>query len=124
MKLRIHDNSIRLRLNRREVAQFANTGQIAETVEFGPNQRLRYGLESSPDATGPEVRFSGSDIVIVLPANAAREWGETARISVQGNQMVCTGKSLAILVEKEFRRLHGTTLDPDLYPNPLEAGTG
>ena len=30
MKLRIHGNSIRLRLNRREVAQFASTGQIGE----------------------------------------------------------------------------------------------
>ena len=124
MKLRIHGNSIRLRLNRREVAQFASTGQIAETVEFGPNQRLRYGLESSPDAAGPEARFSGSDIMVVLPANAAREWGETERVSVQGDQTLGTGKSLAILVEKEFRRLHGATLDPDLYPNPLEAGSG
>jgi hypothetical protein len=24
------------------------------------------------------------------------------------------------LVEKEFRRMHGQNLDPDLYPNPLE----
>ena len=124
MKLRIHDNSIRLRLNRREVAQFASAGQIAETVEFGPNQRLRYGLESSPDAAGVEARFSGSDIMIVLPGTLAREWAETERVSVQGDQTLCTGKSLAILVEKEFRRLHGATLDPDLYPNPLEAGTG
>jgi hypothetical protein len=124
MKLRIHGNSIRLRLNRREVAQFAGTGQIAETVEFGPDQQLRYGLESSPDAARVEARFSGADIMIVLPANAAREWGETERVAVQGDQALGTGKSLAILVEKEFRRLHGATLDPELYPNPLEARTG
>ena len=124
MKLRIHGNSIRLRLNRREVAQFTSTGKIAETVVFGPNQWLRYGLESSPDAAGVEARFSGSDITIVLPANAAREWGETERVAVQGDQTPGTGKPLAILVEKEFRRLHGASFDPDLYPNPLEAGTG
>jgi len=30
------------------------------------------------------------------------------------------GKRLSVLVEKEFRRLHGANNDPDLYPNPLE----
>jgi hypothetical protein len=121
MKLRIHDNSIRLRLTRSEVARFAAEGAIESVFEFGPGskQRLRYALEAS--AT-PSVQVCASDgrIAIQVPRVIAREWWEGDRVGISARQPLSGDKQLDILVEKEFRRLHGAKFDPDLYPNPLE----
>ena len=55
MKLRIHRNSIRLRLNRREVAQFCTVGRLQEAFEYGPGNgdRLVYQIEASN--TTPDI---------------------------------------------------------------------
>jgi hypothetical protein len=58
--------------------------------------------------------------VILVPCAQAREWTDTARVAVDGTAPSTTGGELKILVEKEFRRLHAASDDPDLYPNPLE----
>jgi len=123
MKLRIHDNSIRLRLTRSEVVRFTNEGAIESGIEFGPysNQRMRYSLESSPDVAGLEVRFGDHRLRILMPAATAKEWSGGDRVAVAGSQSLKGEKQLEILVEKEFRRLHGAKDDPDLYPNPLES---
>jgi len=123
MKLRIHDNSIRLRLTRSEVARFMNSGAIESTIEFGPDadQRMRYGLESSPDVAGLEVRFGDHRLRILMPVVTAKEWAGGDRVAVAGSQPVKGENLLEILVEKEFHRLHGAKADPDLYPNPLES---
>ena len=123
MKLRIHDNSIRLRLTRSEVARFASAGKLESAVEFGPSpdQRMRYALESSAQVTGPQVRFGDQRLCILLPAATAKEWTGGDRVAVAGHQDLKDERQLDILVEKEFRRLHGAKFDPDLYPNPLEA---
>jgi hypothetical protein len=123
MKLRIHGNSIRLRLNRREVAQFAANGCLEEAFEWGtgPEDRRVYGLEASQSALDVGVRVSGRATIIILPTALAQVWSSTDRIEVTANVRLNADKLLSILVEKEFRRLHGVNNDPDLYPNPLEA---
>ena len=123
MKLRIHDNSIRLRLTRSEVARFVRNGTIDSVIEFGlsVDQRLRYGLESSPDVTGLQVRFGDHQLRILMPLATANEWTGGERVGVTGSQSLKGEKQLEILVEKEFQRLHGAKPNPDLYPNPLEA---
>ena len=123
MKLKIHGNSIRLRLNRREVAQFAVNARIEQAFEWGigATDRLVYGLESSPGAPDVGVRVTGGAITVILPAALAQEWVNSDRVGVSAEVSLNPEKLLAILVEKEFRRLHGANHDPDLYPNPLES---
>ena len=125
MKLRIHGNSIRLRLNRKEVAQFSDRACLEEALEWGtgPDQRLVYGLEASQSAPDVGVRCSERAITIILPAALAHVWTSTDRVEISANVPVAA-KNLSILVEKDFRRMHGANNDPDLYPNPLEAKAG
>jgi len=118
MKLRIQNNSIRLRLNRREVEAFTKAGSLEEAFEH-PGGKLVYGLRSS-DAPRTEVLMGGDSIFIVLPAEVARDWTDTDRVGISDEVEFGQSKRLSVLVEKEFRRLHGVTNDPDLYPNPLE----
>lgn len=123
MKLRVHGNSVRLRLNRREVAQFAANACLKEALEWGtgPEDRLVYGLEASQSAPDVGVRVNGRAITIIVPAARAQMWTSTDRIEVAANVPLDAEKFLSILIEKEFRRLHGANNDPDLYPNPLES---
>ena len=68
MKLRLHGNSLRLRLNQADVAQFSKTGYLEETVEFGPGASFCYHarvvLESCLAAGHlPKWRTKDSDIL-------------------------------------------------------------
>ena len=47
MKLRIHGNSLRLRLNRSDIEHFRQTGILKESLRFGPDAELGYILEAS-----------------------------------------------------------------------------
>jgi len=123
MKLRIHDNSIRLRLTRSEVARFMTEGRIESTLQFGPDpsQRLTYGLEAVPDIAALAVSGLAKRLIIQVPAAMAREWTGTERVGIGAQQSIDGQGQVEILVEKEFRRLHGAKNNRDLYPNPLES---
>lgn len=122
MKLRIYGNSIRLRLNRREVGEFAATARLEQAFEYGPGagDRLLYALEASKSAPETAVRVAGQTITIILPVALAQAWTNTERVAVTVDVTLDADKRMTVLVEKEFRRLHGANNDPDLYPNPLE----
>ena len=120
MKLRLHGNSIRLRLTRPEVAQFAETGRVVDAVDFGNGAALTYSLEKSPSALATRVAYSGQGITVQLPPAVADEWTVTDRIGISGEQAIGEGRSLTILVEKDFKCVHNPSeQDEDAYPNPL-----
>lgn len=123
MKLSIHDNSIRLRLTRSEVARFSAAGRIEATLQFGrdASQRLTYGLETGPGAAGVSLTGSAQHLIIRVPQAIAGEWTGTDRVGISAQHFIDGQGPLEILVEKEFRRLHGAKNNPDLYPNPLES---
>jgi hypothetical protein len=47
VKLRIHGNSLRLRLTQKDVAQLRNRGHVKSFIEFAPGHALVYVLEGS-----------------------------------------------------------------------------
>jgi hypothetical protein len=57
VKLRIHRNSLRLRLNRSDVERFRKTGICAECLRFGSGSQLTYTLEASSRWTVVEARY-------------------------------------------------------------------
>jgi hypothetical protein len=120
MKLRLHGNSLRLRLNQGEVAQFSKTGYVEETVEFGPGASLCYVLESCSKITSPQAVFRNGELRIQISCTATKEWVTTDRVGIAGEQAQANGKPLSILIEKDFKCLHGDESNPDAYPNPVE----
>lgn len=126
MKMRIQANAIRFRLNRKEVAALAEAGHVQESVEFSPavGQRLVYALEVDPELSSIAADYQEGRITVRLPRLQAREWLETERIGVDGEQTLGNGRSLRILIEKDFQCLHAENrqiedeFDPDAYPNP------
>jgi hypothetical protein len=82
MKLRIHGDSLRLRLNRSDVEQFRNSGVCAESFRFTSDSRLTYTLETSSLLTVMEVQFFQDCIRVRLPLDMAEEWAGSGRISL------------------------------------------
>ena len=112
MKLRVHGNSVRLRLRRSEVERFGKEGQLEESLQIGAG-RLGYRLLRSA-VTAVEADFEFGVLRIEVPAAEADAWvnGDEVGIYVQT-------PTVEVLLEKEFRRTsQKSELDEDLYPNP------
>lgn len=120
MKLRIHGNALRLRLNQAEVAQFSKTGWLEESIEFAPGACLGFALESLSSLSTPRAVYQNGSLRIQVPCSMANEWTTTDRVGITGEQPVGNGKQLAIVIEKDFQCVHSEHPDPQAYPNPLE----
>jgi len=120
MKLRIHGNSLRLRLNRTEVAELAQNGRVENALEFGQRAKLIYSVEAAQNLAEPRAAFFKGSISIQVPEAAVREWARTERVEISGEQPLRDGQRLAILIEKDFQCMHKESDDDaDAYPNPL-----
>jgi hypothetical protein len=124
MKLRLHGNSLRLRLNQAEVAQFSKTGYLEETIEFGPGSCLCYVLESSSKIASPKALYQNGELRIQVSCAASKEWVTTDCVGISGEQALANGKPLAILIEKDFKCMHDDEPDANAYPHPMGLGAG
>ena len=121
MKLRIQGNSLRLRLSQSEVAQFSKTGFVEDNAQFAPGVTFTYTIESSSSLPAPQASYQDHWLRVQVPTAAATEWYTTDLVAISADQPIESGKTLSILIEKDFQCLHGgETRDPDAYPNPLE----
>lgn len=120
MKLRIQDNSVRLRLSRPEVDSFAESGRVMAATSFGRGARLQYGLERTDAVAALTVHFEPSEILIRVPSALGRQWTASSEmVGMEAEQPLDGGGTLTILVEKDFQCLHKDAVDPDAFPNPL-----
>jgi len=120
MKLRIQENSIRLRLTQKEVGELRRAGRVEATICFTPGRALSYSIESLAEASEPTVTFQDNAIRTVIPAEAAIRWADTDEIGIEAYQAAGPNLELRLLIEKDFQCLHRTTeQEPDAYPNPL-----
>src|SRR5580658_7685054 len=116
MKLRIHGNSLRLRLSQSEVSQFSKTGFVEDSVQFGPGANFAYTLESSSSIPAAQASFQNGWLKIQVPAAVGMEWFTTDLVGIAADQPLESGKHLSILIEKDFQCLHGEVeRDPDAY---------
>ena len=120
MKLRIRDNSIRLRLMRGEVDTLRDKGMVEARTDFPGGRALRYLVESSPASVNPAAFFSENEITIRLPETTVLAWVSTEQVAIQGEQLLDEGGILKILVEKDFVCLTGRDDEDesDMYPHP------
>ena len=120
MKLRIRDNSIRLRLARGEVEILRDVGLVSARIGFPGGRDFRYVVESSPASVNPGAFFSDNIVTVRLPETAVFAWANSEQVSISGEQRLDDGAPLLILVEKDFACLaprEGED-DSDMYPHP------
>jgi len=125
MKLRIRDNSIRLRLTQGEVETLQSDGLVSASTFFPGGRTFDYRVESSPASVKPEAFFSESIVTVRLPETIVLAWATSNQVSMAGEQQLESGHTLKILVEKDFKCLaprEGED-EADMYPHP-QAGQG
>ena len=122
MKLRIKGNSLRLRLSQSEVKRVAEEGRVEETVEFGliAHQKMRYALQSDPLASDIYATFENGAITVCIPEHAAKSWATSNQVGLEREQNVGDGKTLKLLIEKDFQCLTARPDEDesDNYPHP------
>ena len=123
MKLRIRDNSIRLRLSRPEVDLLRDQGLLRSSVAFPGGSRFDYALESSPAIVAPTADFAGNGLLVGLPQSAVRGWADSDQVGIASEQATENDGVLKILVEKDFACLspREDEDETDMFPHP-EAG--
>jgi hypothetical protein len=116
MKLRLRENSLRLRLNRREVENLAAGGSLEERVEFPAHARLSYVLESSAQSR-PDVSFQDGVIRVSAPDWEVKDWARTDAIGLYFH-VAAGGTALKIAIEKDLEcvDLSPEERDPDAFP--------
>lgn len=120
MKLRVRDNSIRLRLTQGEVEQVRTSGLVRGRTHFPGSNSFDYVLESSPATVQPEAHMSSNVLTVRVPHLDIVRWADSDQVSIVANQKLGDGDTLAILVEKDFACLapRDGEDESDMFPNP------
>jgi|ERR1700722_18225378 len=122
MKLRIHGDSLRLRLTQAEVRRLANGQEIEETAHFAPGASLSIAVNVSPTATAMAASLESTRITMVIPQVLIPGWADSDQVALSGSQPAGGGRTLELLVEKDFQCLHSDSAEnADAFPNPREA---
>lgn len=120
MKLRVRDNSIRLRLTQSEVELVRADGLVRGHVPFSGSYSFDYVLESSPATVKPEAHMSNNVLTVRVPESEIHSWADSEEVSISARQILDGGDHLSILVEKDFACLaprEGED-ESDMYPHP------
>jgi hypothetical protein len=116
MKLRIQDDSLRLRLTRREVDDLSRGLAVERAVRFPGGRSLQYVVTGSASAAIPQAVYSGDEIRVTLPETRVQGWAGSDETGIEGQD-----GPIRILVEKDFQCLHRDAAEePDAFPHPLD----
>jgi hypothetical protein len=122
VKLRLQFNSIRFRLKRSEVEQFAQTGRLEEEIFLGASsdEIFRYVLETTDVVSITRAVLTPRALIVQVPLEATLVWASSDQIGIESEQPVDHETSLRILIEKDFACIDGTDEEnADTFPNPL-----
>ena len=119
MKLRFRQNSLRLRVNQREVERLAAGAILTEEVLFPGDARMAYVLEPSRDAS-PEASFGAGVIRVAAPQDQLREWANNDSVGIYF-ELPANGVSLRVAIEKDLECVDGSPeeQDPHTFPRAL-----
>jgi len=122
MKLRLKGNSIRLRLDRRDIERLVDEGRVDDSVRFGPGLAFSYAVETGPAPhERPRASYTTGRLLIRIDPNDAEEWLAGDRVGFDHQQPV-DGGAVRVLLEKDFacidRPAGEEADDAYAFPNP------
>ncbi len=123
MKIRIKDNSLRLRLSQSEVQQLKEDGKVQASIQFGPVAGATLVYEVSAIAHfNITATYQNHHISVQIPRTQVQEWADSNLVSIQAEQLIAENSKLIILVEKDFKCLtdRPNENETDLFPHPKE----
>ena len=119
MKLRIRDNSLRLRITQTELKTFAAKKKVASTINFPGKEKINYVLAWSANETYA-VSFEDNMILAVVANSACEKWMDESEVSIDHKITLANGLPFRLLVEKDFQCLSERKEEDesDMFINP------
>jgi Family of unknown function (DUF7009) len=104
MKLRLLDDSIRLRLSRDEVVAADEQGIVEGATRFPDGSVFTFALEALESGSAASASYTSDRMVVKLPAPKISAWAkDDSAVSLHGELELPLGGHLKVLVEKDFR---------------------
>src|SRR5579863_6614452 len=118
MKIRIRENSVRIRLSKSEVGLLLEHGYLEEATDFGETT-FRYAVKSVENEN-MSADFINNNIIIYVPKVLLGEWGTGDQINIASTRTVGNGTQLRLLVEKDFKCASAEDAEDqsDYFENP------
>ena len=102
MKLRLKGNSIRVRLDRRDIEGLIDRGKIDDAVRFGPGLAFSYAVEvGAAPRERPKASYVDGCLTIRIDSEDAEEWLVSDRVGFDHEQAV-DGGGVRVILEKDF----------------------
>lgn len=124
MKLRLRSDSLRFRLTQGEVSQLLNEGCVRESIHFpsSPGRQFSYSIQAVAENSQVEARLENSEIQVDIPRSLLEPWATTSQVGIESRQPLAEGKSLRVVIEKDWRCLQPRPEEDerDNFPHPLE----
>jgi hypothetical protein len=122
MKLRLRGNSIRIRLDRRDIERLIDRGRIDDALRFGPGLAFSYAVEVGvAPRDRPKASYADGRLTIRIETEDAEEWLAGERVGFDHEQAV-DGGVVRVLLEKDFacidRPVGEEADDAYAFPNP------
>lgn len=117
MKLRIRENTLRIRITQSELDSLGKDNYIESRIQFPNGTSLRYGMQSEKvqDTT---IQFENNEIQIGIGISDMETILDEANVGIQSMHTTDVG-TLDLLIEKDFSCLHKRGIeDADTFPNP------
>jgi hypothetical protein len=121
MKLRLKDNSLRLRVSQSELARLIDAGHIESSIYFAQDEtsKFTYALELDPAAERTALRYAPHNVTVVVATAEAVLWGKTEQVGIYATVDIGPRGSVDILVEKDYACLDLSDAEnADTFPNP------
>ena len=126
MKLRIKENTIRLRVSPTDLVALDVNGKIENAIHFAdsPAATWSYGIVQDAASAGPGVQFESNRITVSIGSEAVKRWMDSEDVGIYFSQNIGSHGTLDVLLEKDFACLDRSDEEnSDTFPNPNEACT-
>jgi len=124
VKLRLLDDSIRLRMSRSDVAAAGKGNAVQAQTRFPDGRAFTYVLEPSAEGAMADAAYTDGRMVVRLPRSDIAAWAnDDTAVALRSEIDLSSGESLKLLIEKDFQCLsHRHDEDQsDLFLNPESA---
>ena len=118
MKLRILNNSLRVRLTISETKKLRDGNIVSATTQISPSSSFCYKLTPTVDV-GSSVIMEGKNLELKIPNSELEGFINSNQVSLNYRQENGTEKGLDILLEKDYKcGSDPENLQKDFFPNP------
>ncbi len=122
MKLRIRGNSLRFRLDKKDISDLEKSKKVRDETNF-PTSRFAFEILADSTISGIRAVYENSTISLRLPLVTNEKWIKSEDVGIYENiEFEPNASPLRLTIEKDFACLTVREGEDDTYafPNPNE----